>query len=388
MARAKIDLSVVRERDRLRPKSNRTPHWHRLRPGCFVGYRPTTDHAAGIWSAQAYVDGRRREKALGAFGEFAPSERFQKAKAAAEAFMAVEESGGRSRALVITVEDAARAYVAKGHGSAEEHFRLSVYPDPIGAIKLEKLRRQHLAEWLDRLKARPVARRKNAGKRAPASVNREMAPLRAALRLVLPPGQPNTEAAWQEAIKPISAKLAVRRRTLYLERQERQALLANISAEALPFAHALCLLPVRPGALAQLTVANLNKKTAELTIPAGIDKGHPERRIHVSAAAFALLAEQAKGKTPLAWLFTRADGKAWDCDYWKVPIREAALAAKLDPTTCAYTLRHSVITDLVNRGVATLTVAQLAGTSVKMIEDHYGHLLRDAAVEALDALAL
>jgi hypothetical protein len=35
-----------------------------------------------------------------------------------------------------------------------------------------------------------------------------------------------------------------------------------------------------------------------------------------------------------------------------------------------------------------LTVAQISGTSAEMIERHYGHLVRDAAVEALAGLAL
>jgi hypothetical protein len=54
----------------------------------------------------------------------------------------------------------------------------------------------------------------------------------------------------------------------------------------------------------------------------------------------------------------------------------------------ANTLRHSVITDLIRARLPILTVAQLAGTSVAMIEKHHGHRLRDDAEEALAALAL
>ena len=53
-----------------------------------------------------------------------------------------------------------------------------------------------------------------------------------------------------------------------------------------------------------------------------------------------------------------------------------------------YTLRHSVITDLVAAGLPLLTVAQISGTSAEMIEKHYGHLVRQAAVEALATLTL
>lgn len=63
-------------------------------------------------------------------------------------------------------------------------------------------------------------------------------------------------------------------------------------------------------------------------------------------------------------------------------------AAKLPSGLSAYTLRHSVITDLVRDGLPILTVAQLSGTSVAMIEKHYGHLVRNDATDALAKLAI
>ncbi len=55
----------------------------------------------------------------------------------------------------------------------------------------------------------------------------------------------------------------------------------------------------------------------------------------------------------------------------------------------AYNLRHSAITDLIAlHRLDTMTVAQLSGTSLAMIEKHYGHLLRDHAADALSKLAL
>jgi site-specific recombinase XerD len=87
-------------------------------------------------------------------------------------------------------------------------------------------------------------------------------------------------------------------------------------------------------------------------------------------------------------LFCREDGKTWNKDSWKGPIKEAAAAAELSPAVTAYTIRHSVITDLVTGGLDLLTVAQLSGTSVAMIERHYGHLRADHAAAALARLTL
>ena len=86
----------------------------------------------------------------------------------------------------------------------------------------------------------------------------------------------------------------------------------------------------------------------------------------------------------------------WVADYWEsvgsLPVRPTdppgAVAAKLPAGTTAYTLRHSVISDLVHDGLDLLTVAQISGTSVAMIERHYGHLRSDVAAGALAKLAL
>ena len=120
----------------------------------------------------------------------------------------------------------------------------------------------------------------------------------------------------------------------------------------------------------------------------GKDKNGKPRRIKLPVEASNLLASQLIDKLPTAPLFRRANGQPWDKDSWKAPIKEAATAACLPAGTSAYTLRHSTITDLVSAGLPLLTIAQISGTSAEMIERHYGHLTSDAAVKALDALAL
>lgn len=55
---------------------------------------------------------------------------------------------------------------------------------------------------------------------------------------------------------------------------------------------------------------------------------------------------------------------------------------------CLYTLRHSFITQSLMDGVATLDVARITGTSLAMIEKHYGHIVMNAARERLNAVNL
>lgn len=384
-----LDLSRVGERERL--KVQREPHWQRLRIGCFLGYRPSKRGSKGTWIARAYDDEARkyRIKSLGDLGTLAGNEMFAAAKKAAEAFAELVEAGGEIRTKIETVADACREY-AKTRPEAAHRFRRYVYDDPIAQVKLAKLRGRHVKEWRNRVEARPalVSRRKEGDavyrERAPSTINRDMAVLRAALGKVLSPGAPNSEAAWQEPLKSIPN--ANGRRTLYLDRNQRRELIDKTSTEAKSFVRALCLLPLRPGALAALEAGDFDKRTSELTI--GRDKNGKPRRIQLPAEAAKLLTQQAANKLPTAPLFMRRNGKPWDKNTWKGPISEAAAAADLPGGTTAYTLRHSTITDLVSAGLPLLTIAQISGTSAAMIEKHYGHLASDAAVRALGALAL
>lgn len=387
------DLSKIGERDRMRPRADKEPYWQRLRAGCFVGYRPSKRGGRGSWFARAYDEdaARYRRKGLGSYGSLTGHDVFTAAKKDAEAFAELVETGGVRAEKVETVADACREYLKEKPGSiAEGVFRRHVFSDAIARVRLEKLRKHHLRVWRKRLEEAPalISRSKKGEKRikvrSDSTINRDMVPLRAALWRVLSPGAPSTDAAWQEALKPI--KGADRRRELYLDYGERKRLLEAIEAEAKPFVRALCLLPLRPGALAALKVSAFDKRTRTLTI--GKDKNGQPRQITVPQSVAEFLTEQCKGKLPLAAMFTRGDGAAWSKDKWKGPIKAGVKASALPIGAAAYTLRHSVITDLVRGGLPILTVAQLADTSVAMIERHYGHLVRNDAEQALAALAL
>jgi integrase len=208
--------------------------------------------------------------------------------------------------------------------------------------------------------------------------------MRAALNLALADGYVTSDAAWRQALRPTGG--ADRRRTLYLSKEQRRALIEALPADAAAFVRGLSLLPLRPGALAALTVADFNAKQGALRI--GSDKAGAQRVIPLPDAVVTLLKAQARDKLPSAPLFARWDGSAWSKDAWKGPLKAAAMAAGLPAETTAYTLRHSTITDLATAGLDLFSVAALAGTSVAMIEKHYGHLQAERARAALAGLAL
>jgi site-specific recombinase XerD len=69
-------------------------------------------------------------------------------------------------------------------------------------------------------------------------------------------------------------------------------------------------------------------------------------------------------------------------------VRAAAVNAGLQSGVCLYTLRHSFITQALMDGMSTLDVARITGTSLPMIEKHYGHLVMTQARERWDRVKL
>ena len=136
--------------------------------------------------------------------------------------------------------------------------------------------------------------------------------------------------------------------------------------------------------MADLTVDKFDKRQGVLTI--GKDKRH-HRKIPLPENVVVLFKQNCESKLPAAYIFTRSDGKPWNKDTWKKPFKAAAIQAGLTSRATTYSLRHSTITDLVPH-LDLLTIAQISGTSVQMIQKHYGHLQQDRAVDALAGLAL
>jgi integrase len=107
------------------------------------------------------------------------------------------------------------------------------------------------------------------------------------------------------------------------------------------------------------------------------------RTFPLTAAAVEFFLQFTKNKLPSAWLLTRSDGKPWAHSDWDEQVKGAAVRAELSGETCLYTLRHSFITQALLDGVSTLEVSKIVGTSLAMIEKHYGHLVYETARERL-----
>lgn len=377
-------------------KARTPPYWQKLVTGCHLGFRKSL-HSGGTWLAQAYDPSTKKQtrQSLGGLDYLPAHQRFDAAKKQAEAWFEHIARGGGTK--VITVGGACDSYVehlkesgaTKNAADIEARFKRWISGDKIASCLLTKLTRKMVEDWRNRLAKTPVLTNPHTDKtktrsRAPSSLNRDMAALRAALNHAHDNGDATNDNAWRV---PLRAEAnAGGRRDTYLDRLQRATLISKSDTHLGCFLRGLSLVPLRPGAIASLTVSNLDPRLGVLTV--GIDKAGRDRKIKLPPETASIFTAFTKDKLPTAPLLTRADGKQWTKDSWKNPIKQAASEAGLETTVTAYTLRHSVITDLVTNGLDLLTVAQLSGTSVTMIEKHYGHYRSDVAAKALAGLAL
>lgn len=382
-------VALVKVADREKLKARRDPYFVALSRGCAIGYRKMTAGSAGTWVAR-WRDpdsGKQHHQPLGALDDRPPSERYDAAvKAANEWFQHLGHGGSTE---VVTVKDACVRYIAqlerdkrqKAADDVRRRFEQYVFNQPLAKVDLAKLAVRHIESWRHALQDMPTSR---GTARSDSSLNRDMVCLKAALNFAFKKKLITTDAAWRNELVPV--KNADSRRELYLDRQQRQALIDAASPDLALFIRALCALPLRPGAMAGLTVGDFDKRLNTVTVRA--DKAGGGRTIKLPQATSELFSEAAKGKLPSAYLFTRWDGAEWVKDKWSHPTKTAVTAAGLPEDATLYTLRHSVITDMVTAGTDLATVATISGTSIKMIQDNYHHLQQEAAAAALERVAL
>ncbi len=250
------------------------------------------------------------------------------------------------------------------------------YPSPIpagehdlsvaAACALRELRVALVRAWRDGL---PLGK---------SSRNRTLTALRAALNLAVRNRLVAVELAreWNE-VRPY--RHADQRRELFLDLTQRRALLEAAVGAVRDLIEAVMLTGARAGELISATSAQFNARLQTMRFSGKTGA----RTVPLSAAATALFERRLRDHPSRERLLTREDGKPWAHSDWDELVRAAAARAALPPGVCLYTLRHSFITQALSDGMTTLEVARLVGTSLAMIDKHYGHLVNHALRERL-----
>jgi len=386
MARFDIDKATVRNRLELR----REPYWGApVERGLFVGFRKL-EHG-GNWIARFRTeDGKQVYNSL---GPVSAENDYEAAKREARRWRKGVEVGVKPSG-VDTVSDACVEYLAalrreKREATAQDaaqRINRTILNDPLGRIKLSQLRERHIEAWRERLESgtfepMPVKGARAVRPLSPAVFKRTLTVVKAALNHAVRKRHVAPERAFEwQGIR--ADRDADGRRELYLDKTQRRALMAATEGGLRDVVECIALTGCRPGDPAVALVKDYDGRTASMTFTT---KDH-RRTIPVSPACKALLDRLSAGKHQDAHLFLQDGGEPWTSRAWFDAVRAAVRKAGLPQETVLYNLRHSWITDAIVAGMDLLTVAKLVGTSLAMIEKHYGHLVHGTARDKLKTM--
>lgn len=369
------DLTKKTERNKLAPR--REPYWSRLEIGLYLGYRVMAD-GVGTWHARRQEGEKKTYQALG------HHDQYDDAKKAALAWAGRVAAGVTEKTP--TVQAACEHYVThqrsvKGEraaNDAEGRFKRLVYGTEFGKTPLDKLNTIKVRAWRDKQIPKADDEDDDKVRRAKDTANRNMASLKAALNLAHRDRLIGSDDGWKTVG---SFEKVGKRRNIFLNTEQRRALVANCDAGLKELVTALLLTGVRPGELAACDVADFDKVTGTLNIR--ISKTEA-RTVPLSTAAIEHFKAATKSRIGAAPLIPDVYGKRWNKDAWKKPFKAAVTAAGLPDKTVIYTLRHCAITELIAGGMDSHLVAKIAGTSTAMIDANYGHLRVDKTRAQMD----
>jgi integrase len=227
--------------------------------------------------------------------------------------------------------------------------------------------------------------RDQGARRAKDTANRILTMLKAALNRAYADeanGIPS-DRAWR-TVKPF--RDVGRPRTIALEAAQRQRLINATSGAFRNLVIAILLTGSRPapGEIAQARVRDFHPDLGIIHI-AHSKTGR--RDVPLTREGITFFKGLAAGRDPDTLLLPKDDGTAWGYNHQVRPMREAAVRAKLPKGANMYCLRHTFATEHIMRGTDLVSLADLMGTSVRMLEQHYAHVIaahKRKLVEAAD----
>lgn len=357
------------------------PHWQDLGDGCALGFRRGPD----TWVARWHDPHSKRHL----YSALRNAVEFEEAKAAAEQWWRTVSGGAVGSVQRGTVADALEAYVKalREHGrnadDIERRVTLTVAGKPFASLKVEHLSRAAVSAWRTGL----------LKGRAPRTVNREVRCVVAGLNwAVTHGGFAGNPLAWK--LQPLADDVDAEpeRAAVFLSREQREALIAAVPADAQAFLRALDHTGARPGEMAAATVADFDGARLTLRTRKGRGAKLRPRTIELTPAAVEFFAECARGKLPKAPLIAH-DGAHWTRHQWAGAMRYAIQEAnkkrkgpeRIPVAASAYSFRHSFISEAL-AVLDPVTVARYCGTSVAMIERTYMRFVPGRVAAALEAL--
>lgn len=365
------------KRDRLAVR--REPYWDKVQTGAYVGFRRTTN--IGTWIARYRgEDGKQRYQAL-QLAEHLPCNEYDAAVTEARSWFAALQAGVKPREN--TVAAAAEDYLKDleirkgGRAVADARGRLNRYILPaFKAKRLDKLTTAEIRKWFNGFI--PEGGSKEAIRKAKASANRNLTTFKAVLNHAHKNAMCASSLAWDRVAAFSKVDGA---RTEFLEPEQLQALIDQTEGAFRNLVIAGALTGARYGELCALRVKDLDRDARVLHIREGKTG---ERIVPMTPEMLKHFAKLATDKLPEAHLLVKDDGKPWAHSDQDRLMREAVKNANLKRAVVFYTLRHTFIAQAIGAGLDIYSIAAVSGTSIAMIEKHYGKLLKGRVRDAME----
>jgi len=301
-----------------------------------------------------------------------------------------DSAGGRPGTVAEALADYEADLIARGGSPTNARRVRTLLPPTILAKPVALLTARELKHVRDRLVTKGAK---------PASVNRDLKGLKAALNLAAAHDPRITNsAAWRTGLAALPDAHHARNVILNDDNEVRPLIAAAYAEDSALglLVETAAVTGARVSQLARLEVADLqaDRPDPRLMMPSS-RKGKGIKRIErkpvpITSSLAAQLRQAAGNRARTEPLLLRTDGAAWQppiADY-RLPFIRAVTRVGLDPSIVTlYSLRHSSIVRALLAGVPTRVVAAQHDTSVPMLERTYSqHILDHSDTVARRAL--
>ena len=373
-------IDTKAKRDRLAKR--REPYWQKMILGGYLGYR--VGNKGGTWIAR-YRDekGKQHYKSLELPTHYALNKFDCAIGEARKWFNSLQQGYSATSSSIKGITDYYIEHLEQNKGAraaADARGRINQHMLPFFAdIPVNKLTPQKIRKWLYSFVCEGTDEEVRKSK---ATANRNLAVLKAMLNLAYQDKLVASDYPWKVIKKFKDVDFA---RKDFLEYGDVKALLDSTDGYFHDLLKAGILTGARYGELCKLKACDLDKKSNLLNIPKGKTKA---RAFPLASSTKNFFIKLAKNKLPEAHLLTKNGTAPWGHGDQSKLMREAVTKAELPDSIVFYTLRHSFIADVIDQNMNVFDIAKITGTSIDMIEKHYGKLFKDRVVEVLERTSL
>jgi len=344
------------------------PYWVRVNKGRFIGFRNGVKKHT--WLARMVVDGSF------SFTTFPNSDEwdYEVAREAADKWfrtLAIIEEEARNMSLLdvinhyensMSVEKTARyakenADRVRKHLS--DHFKKTLL-HRITTSQVKNFRNGMVAKSGDDEEVR----------KSKVTANRTLNILKAALNLAYKDNLIDSKRAW-ETVEPFTGVSEARK--LFLTKKQLNAFLDTTEGEFYNLCKALALTGNRVGSLTGALVRDFHPAEGYIRLQSKKGDGAVKNwNCYLRDDALELFKEMSQSKLPNANLFTDDSGEPWQKNGYRRQMLDAKRVAKMPADFDLYAFRHYFISQCLEGGKQPQLIAENVGTSVRMIELHYG----------------